>query len=44
MKINAKDFRSPWWNQDDAVLEVIDQRWLPHDLRIQKVKTLQDFA
>ena len=37
MKINGKHFRSLWWNLDDAVLEIIDQRWLPHDLRIQQV-------
>lgn len=44
MKINGTHYRSLWWNHDDQVLEIIDQRWLPHDLRIQQVPTLQDFA
>ena len=44
MKIQGKHFRSLWWNHDDAVLEIIDQRWLPHDLRIEQVRTMQDFA
>ena len=38
MKIDRKHFRSLWWNHDAAVLEIIDQRWLPHDLQIQQVK------
>jgi methylthioribose-1-phosphate isomerase len=25
-------------------LQIIDQRWLPHDFRPQTVETLQDFA
>ena len=44
MKINGTHYRSLWWNHDEAVLEIIDQRWLPHDFRIQPVATLQDFA
>jgi methylthioribose-1-phosphate isomerase len=44
MKINGTHYRSLWWNAEDAVLEIIDQRWLPHDLRIEQVRTMQDFA
>ena len=44
MKIDGKHYRSLWWNAEAGVLEIIDQRWLPHDLRIQQVPTLQDFA
>ena len=44
MKIDGKHYRSLWWNTDDDVLEIIDQRWLPHDFRIQQVATLQDYA
>jgi methylthioribose-1-phosphate isomerase len=44
MKINGTHYRSLWWNHDEAVLEIIDQRWLPHDFRIQPVATLKDFA
>lgn len=44
MKVNGTHYRSLWWNADQQVLEIIDQRWLPHDFRIQPVATLQDFA
>jgi methylthioribose-1-phosphate isomerase len=44
MKIDGTHFRSLWWNADKAVLEIIDQRWLPHELRLQPVATIQDFV
>ena len=44
MKIDGTHYRSLWWNADKQVLEIIDQRWLPHEFRIQSVETLQDFA
>ena len=44
MKVNGTPYRSLWWNHKDDVLEIIDQRWLPHELRVQQVDTLQDFA
>jgi methylthioribose-1-phosphate isomerase len=44
MKIDGTHYRSLWWNADDAVLEIIDQRWLPHEFRIIPVQTMQDFA
>lgn len=44
MKINDEHFRSLWWNSADAVLEIIDQRWLPHEFRIQRLESLEDYA
>ena len=44
MKINGVHYRSLWWNHEAGVLEIIDQRWLPHEVRIQQVATMQDFA
>ncbi|MBX2881252.1 MAG: S-methyl-5-thioribose-1-phosphate isomerase [Granulosicoccus sp.] len=44
MKIDGTHYRSLWWNHEQSVLEIIDQRWLPHSLRTQAVPTLQDFA
>ena len=44
MKIDGTHYRSLWWNADKGVLEIIDQRWLPHEVRIQSVDTLQDFV
>ena len=44
MKIDGTHYRSLWWNSDKNVLEIIDQRWLPHDFRVVPVATMQDFA
>lgn len=44
MKVNGTHYRSLWWDHDKSVLMIIDQRWLPHDFRIQPVETLEDYA
>lgn len=44
MKVQGKHYRSLWWNVDKHVLEIIDQRWLPHEFRIQAVESVQDYA
>ena len=44
MKVNGQHYRSLWWDEAQQVLQIIDQRWLPHDFRIQPVNTMQDFA
>ncbi|ATG35694.1 S-methyl-5-thioribose-1-phosphate isomerase [Phaeobacter piscinae] len=44
MKINGTHYRSLWWDEDQSVLMIIDQRWLPHEFRIQPVATLEEFA
>ena len=44
MKIDGQHYRSLWWNAEKAVLEIIDQRWLPHKFRIQPVDTMDAFA
>ena len=44
MKVNGKHYRSLWWNDSANVLEIIDQRWLPHDFREQPVRSMQEFA
>lgn len=44
MKVDGTHYRSLWWDHDKDALQIIDQRWLPHDFRIQQVNTLQEFA
>ncbi|MCF2869549.1 S-methyl-5-thioribose-1-phosphate isomerase [Octadecabacter sp. G9-8] len=44
MKVNGTPYRSLWWDAEKDALQIIDQRWLPHDFRTQSVETLQDFA
>ncbi|MFS4579800.1 S-methyl-5-thioribose-1-phosphate isomerase [Phaeobacter sp. C3_T13_0] len=44
MKVNGTHYRSLWWDMNQSVLMIIDQRWLPHDFRTQALHTLDDFA
>lgn len=44
MKVNGKHYRSLWWDDSQGALQIIDQRWLPHDFRTQAVTTMQDYA
>ncbi len=43
MKVNGTHYRSLWWNTQDNVLEIIDQRSLPYEFIVQQVHTLKDF-
>jgi len=43
MKIDGKHFRSIW-REPSGEVRIIDQRWLPHELRIVPLNTRQDFA
>lgn len=43
MKINGTPYRTIW-RDADGVVQVIDQRWLPHELRIVALRTRDDFA
>ncbi|OIQ24191.1 MAG: S-methyl-5-thioribose-1-phosphate isomerase [Alphaproteobacteria bacterium MedPE-SWcel] len=44
MKVNGTPYRSLWWDDTKGALQIIDQRWLPHDFRIQQLDTLADYA
>lgn len=44
MKVKGTHYRSLWWNETGETLEIIDQRWLPHEFRIQSLKTMRDCA
>lgn len=43
MKINGTPYRTIWQDAD-GVVQVIDQRWLPHDLRIVPLRDRAEFA
>jgi methylthioribose-1-phosphate isomerase len=43
MKIDGTPFRSIW-QASDGTVQVIDQRWLPHELRIVPLRSRADFA
>lgn len=44
MKVNGQHYRSLWWDDDKSALQIIDQRWLPHDFRVEQVDTMDAFA
>lgn len=44
MRVDGQHYRSLWWNDGKDALQIIDQRWLPHDFRVQSVETMQDFV
>lgn len=44
MKVDGTPYRSLWWDNGRAALQIVDQRWLPHDFRVQSVETMQDFV
>lgn len=43
MKIDGKPFRSIW-REPSGEVRIIDQRWLPHELRIVPLRTRAEFA
>lgn len=44
MKINGIPYRSIWREAASDTVQIIDQRWLPHELRIVSLRSLDDFA
>ena len=43
MKIKGKDYHTIWLKEDDKqVVQIIDQRYLPHQLVIEDLKTVDD--
>lgn len=40
MKVNGKDMRTIW--DEDGIVKIIDQRFLPHELKIIVLDTLED--
>lgn len=43
MKINGTPYRTIWQDAE-GVVQVIDQRWLPHELRVVPLRTRAEFA
>ncbi len=42
MKVDGRDIRTIWLNDDEKTVKIIDQRKLPHDLVIVDLKTVDD--
>src|SRR3989338_7425520 len=44
MNVNGRHFRGIWPKEtDQKIIQVIDQRWLPHKFVIEDLKTVNDF-
>lgn len=44
MKVADKHYRTIWLNEDGRSVDLIDQRWLPHELRIETVGAVGGIA
>jgi len=42
MKVDGEDMRPIWFDKDSQTVQVIDQRFLPHQLVIKNLKTVDD--
>ncbi len=44
MKVGARHYHTIWLNPDGRSVDIIDQRWLPHEFRVVTLKTVDDVA
>ena len=44
MKVNGRATRTIWLNADGSSVDVIDQRWLPHEFRVATLRTVGEAA
>ena len=44
MKVGSRHYHTIWLNPDGRSVDIIDQRWLPHEFRVVTLKTVDDVA
>lgn len=44
MNVKGRHYTTIWVNEDGRSVDIIDQRWLPHEFRIVTLASLEDFA
>ncbi len=44
MNVGDRHFRTIWLNEDGHSVDIIDQRWLPHEFRVETLRSMQDAA
>jgi methylthioribose-1-phosphate isomerase len=44
LKVGERHYHTIWLNDDGHAVDIIDQRWLPHEFRIATLKTVEDVA
>ncbi len=44
MKVGDRHYRTIWLNADGRSVDVIDQRWLPHEFRVERIDSVEGMA
>jgi methylthioribose-1-phosphate isomerase len=44
MKVGERHYRTIWLNANGRSVDIIDQRWLPHEFRVVTLRTVDDVA
>ena len=44
MNVGDRHYHTIWLNEDGRSVDIIDQRWLPHEFRVVTLKTIDDVA
>jgi hypothetical protein len=44
MKVGNEHYRTIWLNKDGRSVDIIDQRWLPHEFRVVTLRSVEDVA
>jgi len=44
LKVGDRHYHTIWLNDDGLSVDIIDQRWLPHEFRVVTLRTLDDVA
>ena len=44
MKVDGWPYRTIWLNQDGSSVDVIDQRWLPHEFKVATLRSVAEAA
>ncbi len=44
MKVGDRHYHTIWLNEDGRSVDIIDQRWLPHEFRVVTLKTVDEVA
>ncbi|MER9688419.1 S-methyl-5-thioribose-1-phosphate isomerase [Mesorhizobium sp. M0139] len=44
MNVGERHYRTIWLSDDQRSVEIIDQRWLPHEFRVERIGTVDGIA
>ena len=44
MKVDGRPYRTIWLNEDGSSVDVIDQRWLPHEFKVATLSSVAEAA